>query len=267
MTYAFQRPGPRSFLMRWKPWRGGGVCQNAASLTLALLLGLPALSAHAERADQQKPLNFTADNLNYDDVKQVNVLTGHVIITKGTILIRADRVEVSEDPQGYQYATATMSSPGLAYMRQKRDGLDEYFEGQAKSIYYDGKLDVTTLTTEAVARRLAGLSTVIDEIHGNVIRYDGVNGLYTATAGGQGPGRTGRIRGMIGPQTSTAESGAAASPSSRPTAGVPPARPASRPGTSGASGATGVAGVVGTGLGTGAQPASAAATAPLRSAP
>ena len=62
---------------------------------VALSLAAFAPAAHAERADNDKPLNIEADNMSYDDLKQVNIFTGHVVATKGTIIIKADRVEVT----------------------------------------------------------------------------------------------------------------------------------------------------------------------------
>lgn len=179
------------------------VALAAALVALAGLTFGP--SAHAERADKDKPLNIEADNMTYDDLKQVTIFTGHVVATKGTILIKADRVEVHQDPQGYQYATGTMAagSKDLAYFRQKREGLDEYVEGNAERIDYDGKQDLTTLTTRATVRRLQGLTTLMDEVHGSVITYDGENDFYTARAGKDvaGPGNpTGRVRAMLAPR-------------------------------------------------------------------
>ena len=105
--------------------------------SLRCIVALPlagfAPAAHAERADQDKPLNIEADNMTYDDLKQMNIFTGHVVATKGTIVIKADRVEVTQDPQGYQYATGTSTGGNLSYFRQKRDGLDEYIEGNGHS--------------------------------------------------------------------------------------------------------------------------------------
>ncbi|MDE1179647.1 lipopolysaccharide transport periplasmic protein LptA [Paraburkholderia sp.] len=177
----------------------------------ALLVALPlagfvpgfASLAHAERADKDKPLNIEADNMTYDDLKQVNIFTGHVVATKGTIVIKADRVEVTQDPQGYQYATGTSSGSNLSYFRQKRDGVDENIEGTAIRIDYDGKQDLTTLTTNATVRRLQGMSTVMDEVHGSVITYDGQKDFYTAKAGKDvaTPGNpSGRVRAMLAPR-------------------------------------------------------------------
>lgn len=175
----------------------------------ALLAGLAAPTAHAEQADKNKPLVYSADHLSYDDLKQTTVLTGNVELTKGTIIVRGDRAEIHQDPEGYSYATAT-SNKGLAYIRQKRDGVNEYFEGQGKRIDYDGKNDVSTLTGSAVARRLSGLTTPIDEVHGSVIRYDGQTGYYTAQSNGGTKTGTpgGRVRGMIAPTTNTSSGSA-----------------------------------------------------------
>ncbi|MBN3855321.1 lipopolysaccharide transport periplasmic protein LptA [Paraburkholderia sp. Ac-20340] len=194
-----------------------GRWRRAAFATLgALVLALPlagfAPAAHAERADKDKPLNIEADNMTYDDLKQQTIFTGHVVATKGTILIKADKLVVTQDPQGYQYATGTVA-PGtpdanLAYFRQKREGIDEYVDGTAERIDYDGKQDLTTLTTRATVRRLQGLSTVMDQVHGSVVTYDGQNDFYTAKSGSDvaGPGNPkGRVRAMLSPRNGGAQ--------------------------------------------------------------
>lgn len=190
-----------------------------AVLAAALPLAGFAPAVHAERADKDKPLNIEADNMTYDDLKQQTVFTGHVVATKGTIVIKSDKLVVTQDPQGYQYATGTVA-PGtpasdLAYFRQKREGLDEYVDGTAERIDYDGKQDLTTLTTRGTVRRLQGLSTVMDQVHGSVITYDGQNDFYTAKSGKDvaGPGNpTGRVRAMLSPRNGGAQplSGASA---------------------------------------------------------
>ncbi|HKR41615.1 MAG TPA: lipopolysaccharide transport periplasmic protein LptA [Paraburkholderia sp.] len=189
------------------------------ALASALLFAGLAPAAHAERADKDKPLNIEADNMTYDDLKQQTVFTGHVVATKGTILIKADKLVVTQDPQGYQFATGTVA-PGtpadkLAYFRQKREGLDEYVDGTAERIDYDGKQDLTTLTTRATVRRLQGLSTVMDQVHGSVVTYDGQNDFYTARSGKDvaGPGNPGgRVRAMLSPRNTTGAQPSAGAP-------------------------------------------------------
>ena len=90
---------------------------NLTSLVTAVMLCL-AGGAWAEKADRNKPMNIEADSLRYDDLKQVSVFTGRVVLTKGTIVIRGDRLEVRQDPDGYQFGLATGSAEKLAFYRQ-----------------------------------------------------------------------------------------------------------------------------------------------------
>lgn len=199
--------------------------QPSAALTLAVLAALALLSAappaRAERADRDKPMNVQADHMTYDDLKQLNVITGNVIITKGTIVLKADRVEVRQDPEGYQYATAYAAPGGLAYMRQKRDGVDEYIDGWGKRIDYDGKTGIMTLTGQAVVKRLQGGAKVLDEVRGNVITYDSNNEVYTAT-GGKGTSGTqdGRVHAILAPRTTGSTGAAGNGGASAPGAGL-----------------------------------------------
>ncbi|MGD9945754.1 MAG: lipopolysaccharide transport periplasmic protein LptA, partial [Burkholderiaceae bacterium] len=138
----------------------------------ALIAPLPAV---AERADRNKPINVEADRMQYDDLKQINVFTGNVVLTKGTIQIRADRLVIRQDPEGYQYGTATGS---LASFRQKREGVDQYISGRARQIDYDGKLETFRLQQQAMMQRTDG-PRVIDEVHGSDILYESRSEFFT----------------------------------------------------------------------------------------
>ncbi len=187
--------------------------------TLAPLLLLALLSwvlnsqlAWAEKADKTKPMNAEADALRYDDVKQTSVFTGNVVITKGTIIIRGAQVEVRQDPEGFQMGTATEKSGKRAFFRQKRDVADEWIEGEAETIFYDGKLDTVTFTKNAVLRRYKG-ALVNDETTGNQIIYDNVTDVFNVVGGAANASPTnptGRIRAMLTPKS--AASAATSSP-------------------------------------------------------
>ena len=45
--------------------------------------------------------------------------------------------------EGYQSGVITANPGGLAYFRVKRDGRDEYTEGEAERIEHDAKADIT----------------------------------------------------------------------------------------------------------------------------
>lgn len=179
-----------------------------------VLAGLTVPSVvQAERADRNKPLNFTADALRYDDVRQTNVLTGNVVITKGTMLMRAGRVEVRQTPEGYQAAVALAATGKQAFFRQKRDAVDEYIEGEAARIEYDGKTDTVKLLGNAVIRRYRG-ETLADEVAGQTITYDNLAEVFSVNGGAAGD-TSGRVRGVLSPRD----------PPPAPTAPAAPAAP------------------------------------------
>ena len=189
------------------------------SLLLLVACALLPLGALAEKADSNKPMNIEADALRYDDLNQTSVFTGRVVITKGTIIIRGARVDVRQDPEGYQYATVTAEPGKLAFYRQKREGVDEYIEGESETIEYDGKADVVKFIKRAILRRYTG-ATLSDETTGALITYNNatdvftVDGTVTNPTGGVagGPART-RIRAMLAPKaTASAPAGTAPAP-------------------------------------------------------
>ena len=185
------------------------------SLLLAAILAAGAvLPAAAERADRDKPMNAEADALRYDDLKQTSVFTGNVVITKGTTIIRGAQVEVSQDPEGYQLAVATAAPGKLAYYRKKRDGADEYIEGEGERIEYDSRADLVKFIKRAVVRRYKG-ATLSDETTGALIVYDNNTDVFTVDSGSQNstaanPG--GRVRAMLSPRAAASSPGAIAPP-------------------------------------------------------
>src|SRR4051794_31503724 len=147
---------------------------------LLLMLGVTfAGSAKAEKADSERPTNVEADQMAYDDVKQINTFTGNVGLTRGTLVMRAYKLVVTQDPAGYQYATLLAPAGGLATFRQKRDtGPEQWVDGQAERIEYDGKTEIVKLFAKARLRRLEG-SKPTDEVEGAFISYDSRAEFFT----------------------------------------------------------------------------------------
>ena len=73
---------------------------------LVVLLLLSTLSL-AEKADRDKPIEIESDTMTMDDTKNVSIYTGDVILTQGTLIIKADELIVREDNQGFQHSTST----------------------------------------------------------------------------------------------------------------------------------------------------------------
>lgn len=189
-----------------------------AACCLTLLLGL-APQARAERADRDKPTNVEADQLVVDDLKQVTVFTGTVVLTKGTMIIRSDQMTVREDPEGYQFGTAVANAGKLVFYRQKREGLDQYIEGVAERMEYDGKTEKIKLFNRAIIKRLEG-SAEADEVRGDQIEYDSRTEIYTVQGGKNAGSSDGRVRAVIQPRNKPAAPAKAAPLELKPATGV-----------------------------------------------
>ena len=194
----------------------------ASLLTLTLLT-----PAHAERADRDKPMNIEADAGRYEDQKQLTTFTGRVVVTKGTIVMRGSRLEVRQDDKGNQSGTMFAEPGQRAFFRQKREGLDEYIEGEGETIEYDGKSDIVRFVRRAEMRRLAG-AAVQDEMLGSLIVYNNMTEVYTVDAGARASGAPsaapgGRVRAILAPRNSASTPAAgAAAPASAASAPLRP---------------------------------------------
>ncbi|MEO7242768.1 MAG: lipopolysaccharide transport periplasmic protein LptA [Variovorax sp.] len=189
-----------------------------------LIAGWPAGPALAEKADRAKPMNIEADAMRYDDLKQVSEFTGNVVVTKGTILVRGARIDVRQDPEGFQYGVVTAAPGKLAYYKQKRDALgDEWIEGEGERIEYDSRADDVRFIGRAVMRRLIG-SKVNDETSGALIVYDQGKDTFTVNGSRLPPGAsvaaggsTGRVRAVLTPRVAAPAGGASpAAPKAAP---------------------------------------------------
>ncbi|MBA2965666.1 MULTISPECIES: lipopolysaccharide transport periplasmic protein LptA [Ramlibacter] len=199
------------------------------STLVAVLLAFAAAAPgllHAEKADRDKPMNIESDALRYDDLRQASVFTGRVVLTKGTILIRGARLDVRQDPEGYQYGVVTAAPGQRAFYRQKREGLDEFIEGEGEVIEYDGKADRVKFIRRAEMRRYRG-ATLADEMAGSLITYENTTDVFTVDGGPASPTPGGRVRAVLAPRES------ASAPAAPRTPATPPAQLRSSPGLRG----------------------------------
>jgi lipopolysaccharide export system protein LptA len=187
----------------------------AAALS-AVVLAFP---AQAERADRDKPMNIESDSLRYDDLRQTSVFTGNVVVTKGTIVIRGARMDVRQDPEGFQYGIVTAEPGKRAFYRQKREGLDEWIEGEGEVIDYDGKADRVKFIRRAEMRRYRG-ATLSDEMVGSLITYDNTTDVFTVDGGPASATPGGRVRAVLAPRDAASAPAAGSGP--RPA--TPPAQ-------------------------------------------
>jgi len=211
----------------------GRSCACTALRAVGAVLAVTALfagatgTAMAEKADRNQPMVLEADKRGTVDAqKQTTVFTGNVVITQGTLQIRADRVEVQEGKEGYRTAVAFGTAQQPAFFKQKRDGVDESVEGTAERIEFDEKSDTLRLSGNPMVRRLRG-PQLADEITGTLITWDNRTEVFTVDGGTRTAANpSGRVRMLLSPRTEASGApGAGASAAAKPTGSARPATP------------------------------------------
>lgn len=165
-------------------------------------LCLMAASAHAEKADSNKPTEILAEFIEFDDVNQVTVLTGNVELRRGTLVMRSEKATIRETPDGWQQATLLGDGTKPATFRQKRDGgADLWMEGRADRIEYDQKNEMVKMFEKANIKQLDG-TRVTDEMDAGFISYDSRKEYFVGNNDATGANQRGRgrIRMVLAPR-------------------------------------------------------------------
>jgi lipopolysaccharide export system protein LptA len=175
---------------------------GSASVSIALCLaalcaGWTPVTTLAEVADRDQPVNIESDSMTADEAKKIATFSGKVVLTQGTMVIRADRIVVQQDDSGFQEGVAT-GSP--ATFRRKQEGHGDYIEGEAQRIQYDGRIERVELFDNARLRRDSG-----DDIRGDYISYDARTERFTVKASDSKDKTEGRVRATIMPKKAAAE--------------------------------------------------------------
>ncbi len=148
----------------------------------------------AEKADKDKPTQLEAARMSSDDARRMSIFEGNVVLTKGTITVRAERVVVRQDADGFQHSTAT-GNP--VRFRQKGDPQGEceglWLDGEALRVEIDDRNEKVELFDSARVRRGE------DEVRGAYIFVDQRSSFFSASAA-KGALAHGRVRAVIQPK-------------------------------------------------------------------
>jgi len=184
---------------------------HAVWLALALALGgHPA--AWAEKADRLKPWVVEGEGrTTLDEKTRVLTVTGRAVVTRGSLVLRAETIEIREGAAGVAAAVAQGSPQQLATFRQKRDAPNEVLEAQAERIEYDGAQDLLRFTGRALLRILRA-EQVVHEVSAQSLTWDNRSEQFTAQGATAPSGATpGRFRWVLTPPEAAA-SGATPAP-------------------------------------------------------
>jgi lipopolysaccharide export system protein LptA len=172
---------------------------NMRTLATALVLGCaycgPAL---AEKADKDKPTHIEANRMSSDDAKRMSIFEGSVVLTKGTVVVRADRIVVHQDAEGFQLATAH-GKPVRFRQKGDRKGDKEgvWTEGEALRVEIDDRNERIELFERARVTRDQ------DIVNGEYIFLDQRTEFFSVSAAkGAAPSAPGgRVKAVIQPKS------------------------------------------------------------------
>ena len=159
-----------------------------AALAAVILLSL-ALSASAEKADKDKPTNIESNKMSSDDARRMTIFEGNVVLTKGTVVVRADRIVVRQDADGFQFSTAYGKPVRFRQKGDPKGGCDGLWtDGEALRIEIDERAATVKLFESARVNRGG------DQVTGAYIFVDQRSDFFQVTTGkgekeGQTPGR------------------------------------------------------------------------------
>ncbi|MFG6447716.1 lipopolysaccharide transport periplasmic protein LptA [Roseateles sp. BYS180W] len=182
------------------PWRALVAAVAALSLCSA---------AHAAKEDRDKPLIFEAlKQGRYEGARQAMELSGNVVLTKGSMLLRAERLTLQADAQGYQRAQAHGAVGQQVTFQQDRDQPGEVIHGRADRIEYDERSDMVRLIGNAEIQTRRG-SVITSAFSGAQISFNARTEVLDVNPGASAPNPGGRIRGMVMPRGASAPDAAA----------------------------------------------------------
>ena len=122
-------------------------------ILLLTALMMTSLSAFALKDDTNKPINIVSDNQSLDMENSVVTFTDNVVITQGSILIKANKVVITRPPEnsGKKETVEAFGSP-VTFHQQLDDG--KPVDGKANKVHYDLGAEFLTLTGNAELKQL-----------------------------------------------------------------------------------------------------------------
>ena len=163
----------------------------------ALLAAVVAVNAHALSTDKNKPIEVEADSAQLDDMNNVSVYRGNVVVTQGSIRMTGDIMTVHNTPNNKLDYLVMEGHP--ATYRELPDNSDVYDTAEADRMEYYELKNYVILTGNSVVTqkglRFSGDRIEYDTARNEVKAYGGPHPLPGNTA--LGTPSTGRIKVII----------------------------------------------------------------------
>ncbi|WP_233154861.1 lipopolysaccharide transport periplasmic protein LptA [Candidimonas nitroreducens] len=155
-------------------------------------------SQSGKKPAEQPDTVVLSDTLNYNDAKKESVFTGSVVMTRGLMTLRADKLALHQDAEGFQYGTATVGPGKLVFVRQENPEKFEVIEARGLRAEYDGKTEEFEMIGKAVVTRFI-CGKPFDTISGERVKYNQKTDIYQAYGGPNSAAAGGRVRSVAQP--------------------------------------------------------------------
>lgn len=180
--------------------------QPAVAGTSESTAGKSTKAAGGKKSADEPDTLILSDTLNYNDEKKESTFTGNVILTRGDMTLRADKLVTHEDADGFQYGTATVNRGNLVFVRQETPAKFQVIEARGLRAEYDGKTDQIEMIGNAIVTKFV-CGKPFDTISGDRVTFNQKTNIYQAFGGTNSAAQGGRVRSVAVP---TAKSEAAA---------------------------------------------------------
>ncbi|TCP97740.1 lipopolysaccharide export system protein LptA [Cricetibacter osteomyelitidis] len=143
---------------------------------LTSVLVVASASALALKDDTNQPINIDSSNQSLDLENNIVTFTDNVVITQGSILIKADKVVITRPAEGSGNKETIDAFGNPVTFHQLLDN-GKPVDGKAQKAHYDLGKEFLTLTGNAELRQLDS------KINGSLITYEVKKQQLKATSG------------------------------------------------------------------------------------
>ena len=137
----------------------------SSKIVLASTLVFMSFSALALKEDTNQPINIVSDNQSLDMNNRVVTFTDNVVITQGSIIVKASKVVITRPEENSKQKDKVEAFGNPVTFHQVMDD-GKPVDGKANKVVYDLGTEFLTLTGDAELKQLDS------KINGERITYD-----------------------------------------------------------------------------------------------
>lgn len=177
---------------------------KSLSAVLASCLAFSSLQAHALESDKKQATTIDANQMTYSERSNVNVFTGNVLLTRGSLVIRGDKLTLTERSDGTQFAVVEGTPARFKQQRDSKVPSDVLLiNGAASTIEFDGRKSVVTLSGAANIEKSTN-GQLTESISGTKITYE-QNTEFLNVEGSRNSSGQSRVQAVIKPKSQSTE--------------------------------------------------------------